>query len=85
MKDTAEHKPHPAPLLKVLELLGDVPPRRAAYVGDATSDIATRAASVTSIAMSWSAFTREALRVAEPEHLFEDLDSAVEFLLETPH
>ena len=82
MEDTEEHKPHPAPLLKGLELLGNVLPERAAYVGDAPFDIdAARAAGVTSIAVSWGAFTEEALRAAGPDHLFNDLNSAVEFLL----
>ncbi len=82
MEDTTEHKPRPAPLLKGLELLGDVPPERAAYVGDAPFDVAAaRAAGIASVAVSWGAFTREALRAAGPDHLFEDLDSAVEFLL----
>jgi pyrophosphatase PpaX len=78
MEDTTEHKPLPAPLLKGLELLGDVSPERAAYVGDAPFDVAAaRAAGVMSVAVSWGA-----LRDAGPEHLFEDLDSAVDFLLE---
>ena len=82
MEDTSEHKPLPAPLLKGLELLGDVPPERAAYVGDAPFDVAAaHAAGVTSVAVSWGAFTAEALRAAGPDHLFEDLDSAVDFLL----
>ena len=83
MEDTTEHKPLPAPLLKGLELLGDIPPERAAYVGDAPFDVAAaRAAGITSVAVSWGAFTAEALRTAGPNHLFGDLDSAVEFLLE---
>lgn len=82
MEDTAEHKPHPAPLLKGLKLLGGVPPERAVYVGDAPFDVAAaHAAGITSIAVSWGAFTEEALRSAEPEYLFRDLDSAVDFLL----
>ena len=82
MEDTSEHKPLPAPLLKGLELLGGVSPERTAYVGDAPFDVAAaRAASVTSVAVSWGAFTAEALRAAGPDHLFEDLDSAVDFLL----
>ncbi len=82
MEDSSEHKPLPAPLLKGLELLGDVPPERAAYVGDAPFDVAAaHAAGVTSVAVSWGAFTAEALRAAGPDHLFEDLDSAVYFLL----
>jgi pyrophosphatase PpaX len=83
MEDTTEHKPLPAPLLKSLELLGDVPAERAAYVGDAPFDVAAaRAAAVMSVAVSWGAFTAEALRAADAEHLFEDLESAVDFLLE---
>lgn len=83
MEDTAEHKPLPAPLLKGLELLDDVSPERAAYVGDAPFDVAAaRAAGVMSVALSWGAFTAEALRAAGPDHLSEDLDSAVDFLLE---
>lgn len=82
MEDTAEHKPDPAPLLKGLELLGDVPAKEAAYVGDAPFDVAAaRAAGTMSVAVSWGAFTEEALREAKPDRLFEDLDSAVEFLL----
>ena len=83
MEDTAEHKPLPAPLLKGLELLGDVSAERAAYVGDAPFDVAAaHAAGVMSVAVSWGAFTAEALRAAGPDHLVEDLDSAIDFLLE---
>jgi pyrophosphatase PpaX len=82
MEDTTEHKPHPAPLLKGLELLGDVPPEKAAYVGDSPFDVAAaHAAGMSSVAVSWGVFTAEALRDAEPDRLFEELDSAVEFLL----
>jgi len=82
MEDTAEHKPLPAPLLKGLELLGGVSPERAAYVGDAPFDVAAaHAAGVMSVAVSWGAFTAEDLRAAGPDRLFEDLDSAVAFLL----
>ena len=37
LEDTTEHKPHPEPLFKGLELLGGVPKERAAYVGDSPS------------------------------------------------
>ena len=83
MEDTAEHKPLPAPLLKGLELLGDVSAERAAYVGDAPFDVAAaHAAGVMSVAVSWGAFTTEALHAAGPDHLVKDLDSAIDFLLE---
>lgn len=83
MEDTDEHKPKPAPLLKGLELLGDVPIAEAAYVGDSPHDVeAARAAGLTSVAVSWGAFTEESLRAAKPDYLVGDLDAAVDILLE---
>ena len=82
MEDTTEHKPRPEPLLRGLELLGDIPPENAAYVGDAPFDImAARAAGVLAVGVSWGAFTEDALRITEPDHLSEDLDGAVDWLL----
>src|SRR5918997_3672274 len=82
MEDTTEHKPDPEPLLKGLEFLGDVPPEEAAYVGDSPFDVAAaRAAGITSVAVSWGAFSEDTLREAEPDHLVEDIDSAVDVLL----
>ncbi len=82
MEDTTEHKPHPAPLLKGLELLGEIPPEKAAYVGDSPFDVAAaHAAGTLSVAVSWGVFTEESLCEAKPDYLFEDLNSAVEFLL----
>jgi pyrophosphatase PpaX len=82
MEDTAEHKPNPAPLLKGLEFLGDVSPEKAAYVGDSPFDVAAaKAAGITSVAVSWGAFSEDTLRSAEPDHLVEDIDAAVDLLL----
>ena len=82
MEDTEEHKPHPDPLLKGLELLG-VPKEEAAYVGDSPFDVAAaKAAGVKSVAVSWGAFSEDTLRSAEPDHLVPDVDSAVDVLLE---
>ena len=51
--ETAEHKPHPAPLLLALERLG-AEPREAAYVGDSPFDMqAAKAAGVHAIGVSW--------------------------------
>jgi pyrophosphatase PpaX len=51
--ETAEHKPHPAPLLLALERLG-ARPEDTAYVGDSPFDMqAARAAGVTAIGVSW--------------------------------
>jgi pyrophosphatase PpaX len=83
MEDTTEHKPDPEPLLRGLELLGNVPKQEAVYVGDSPFDVeAAKAAGLTSIAVSWGAFSEDRLREAEPDHLVPDIDSAVDVLLE---
>ena len=83
MEDTTEHKPHPEPLLKGLELMGDVPKERAVYVGDSPFDVqAAKAAGLTSVAVSWGAFSEDTLREAEPDHLVPDIGAAVDVLLE---
>ena len=82
MEDTTEHKPHPEPLLKGLELAGDVPKDKAVYVGDSPFDVqAAKAAGLTSVAVSWGAFSEDTLREAEPDHLVPDIDTAVDVLL----
>ena len=83
LEDTTEHKPHPEPLLRGLELLGNVPKREAVYVGDSLFDVeAAKAAGLTSVAVSWGAFSKDTLRAAEPDHLVPDIDAAVDVLLE---
>jgi pyrophosphatase PpaX len=82
MEDTTEHKPNPEPLLKGLELVGDVPREKAVYVGDSPFDVqAAKAAGLTSVAVSWGAFSEETLREAEPGHLVPDIDAVVDVLL----
>ena len=82
MEDTTEHKPHPEPLLRGLELLGGIPKEQAAYIGDSPFDVAAaKAAGLTSVAVSWGAFTEGAPRAADPDHLVPDLDAAVDVLL----
>ena len=82
LEDTKEHKPHPEPLLRGLELMGDVPREQAVYVGDSPFDVqAAKAAGLRSVAVSWGAFSEETLRKAEPDHLVPDIDSAVDVLL----
>jgi pyrophosphatase PpaX len=82
MEDTNEHKPHPEPLWRGLELLGGVPKEEAAYVGDSPFDVeAAKAAGLASVAVSWGAFSEARLREAEPDHLVPDVESAVDVLL----
>jgi pyrophosphatase PpaX len=82
LEDTTEHKPHPEPLLRGLELLGGVPKEEAAYIGDSPFDVeAAKAAGLTSVAVSWGAFSEERLREADPDHLVPDIESAVDVLM----
>jgi pyrophosphatase PpaX len=82
MEDTNEHKPHPEPLWRGLELLGGVPKEEAAYVGDSPFDVeAAKAAGLASVAVSWGAFSEARLREAAPDHLVPDVESAVDVLL----
>ena len=82
MEDTTEHKPHPEPLLKGLELAGGVPKDKAVYVGDSPFDVqAAKAAGLRSVAVSWGAFSEDTLRKAEPDHLVPDIDAVVDVLL----
>ena len=82
LEDTTEHKPNPEPLLKGLELVGNVPKENAVYVGDSPFDVqAAKAAGLRSVAVSWGAFPEETLREAGPDHLVPDIDSAVDVLL----
>ena len=81
MEDTTHHKPHPEPLLRALKLLGSIPKERAAYVGDSPFDVeAAKAAELTSVAVSWGAFSEDALRASGPDHLVPDIQSAVDVL-----
>jgi pyrophosphatase PpaX len=81
LDDTTQHKPHPEPLLRALELLGSIPKERAAYVGDSPFDVeAAKAAGLTSVAVSWGAFSEDALRASGPDHLVPDIRSAVDVL-----
>ncbi len=82
VEDTEQHKPHPEPLLKGLELMGDIPKVEAVYVGDSPFDVqAAKAAGLKSVAVSWGAFSEDTLREAEPDHLVPDIDAAVDVLL----
>ena len=55
------HKPHPEPVERALALLG-VPAGRALFVGDSPHDVESgRAAGVTTVGVTWGAFTRDEL------------------------
>ncbi len=71
-EDTAERKPHPAPLLKAAEKLG-IDPSRCAYLGDYSGDmIAAKAAGMTSIGVLWGRiFPEGELRAQNPDYLLD--------------
>ena len=65
--DTAEHKPSPVPLLLCLERLGATA-AGSIYIGDSPFDIeAGAAAGMTTAAVAWGVFGREALVAAGPD------------------
>lgn len=65
--DTQQHKPHPAPILKALDLLG-VTSSDAVTVGDEARDVvAGRAAGVTTIAALWGSADSAAVLAERPD------------------
>lgn len=69
--DTERHKPDPAPVLAGLAALG-ADAERACYVGDAPFDIAAgRGAGVSTIAVTWGFFARDALEAQAPDAVVE--------------
>jgi pyrophosphatase PpaX len=69
--DLAEHKPHPAPVLRALDLL-DADPGRSVFIGDSPHDMAAgRAAGVRTAAALWGPFPRPLLEVQAPDFWLE--------------
>jgi len=69
LESTTRHKPDPAPLMHAMERFG-ADPSETVYIGDSPFDLqAAHAASITSIAVSWGAFTEERLRSERPTHV----------------
>ena len=69
-EDTAERKPHPAPLLKLAEKL-ELPPTVCAYIGDYRGDIAAaKAAGMLAVAVLWGGmFDPQTLLAEQPEYV----------------
>jgi pyrophosphatase PpaX len=78
MDDTTNHKPHPEPLLRAMELMG-ASPERTIYVGDSVHDMkAGRAAGLRVAAALWGPFAREPLLDFGPDFLLESLDQLLD-------
>jgi len=68
------HKPHPEPVERALALLG-VPASEALFVGDSPHDIESgRAAGVTTVGVTWGAFTREEMERARADVVIDRVD-----------
>ena len=77
--DDVEHpKPHPEPVLKALNHLGQ-PPDAAVYVGDSIHDMESgRAAGVLTAAVLWGPFGREHLQGTRPDYWLERPEQLME-------
>ncbi len=74
VESTTQHKPDPKPVRFALEQL-DASPDGAFFVGDSPHDIAAgNAAGVSTVAVLWGAFTREALAQARPRYVLDHID-----------
>jgi len=70
--DTTEHKPSPAPLLLCLQRLGATA-AGSVYIGDSPYDIqAGAAAGMTTAAVAWGVFGRDALLAAGPDFWLDE-------------
>ncbi|MGI6130092.1 MAG: HAD-IA family hydrolase, partial [bacterium] len=80
-EDTTEHKPHPAPVLKALDLLGE-DPHRTIMVGDSTLDLAcARAAGTYTAAVSWSFAPLELLQAEKPDFILKRMSDLINICL----
>jgi phosphoglycolate phosphatase len=77
-----EKKPHPAPLLKALEQLGDFSSSEAVMVGDSSVDVqAARAAKMKVVGVLSNIGDQSALRTSTPDFLLEDFSGLATLLL----
>jgi pyrophosphatase PpaX len=84
LEDTADHKPHPAPLRHGAALLG-VDPGDCVYVGDATVDIlAARGAGMAAVGVTWGAGDPADLAALAPEALCTTVSQLADVLLPGP-
>ena len=80
--DTAKHKPHPAPYLRAMSVMGVKNPAKVIACGDAPADIeAGHTAGMVTAACLWGASDVEALRKANPTILCTSATDLREFIL----
>ncbi len=72
-ESVGQRKPHPAPVLKALDLL-DVSPQESVIVGDSPHDIeAGRRAGLMTCGVTYGLTPRDALVAARPDHVLETM------------
>lgn len=77
--DTKELKPHPEPLLKALEHLGEVP-EKAVMIGDSNLDIqAGKNAGTKTVRVTYG-FHKDNLKEPEPDFFIEDISDLLKLL-----
>ena len=80
--DTAEGKPHPAPVLHAFQRLG-VPPARGVYVGDTAFDVeAGRRAGCLTVLTTWDSVDRDHSVELEPDFVVASPDELTDLLLD---
>lgn len=80
-EDTREHKPHPAPVLKALEIL-DEQPEHTIMVGDSLLDVAcARAAGTYTAAVLWSVAPHRLLLAEKPDFVLRHMTELIDVCL----
>jgi pyrophosphatase PpaX len=78
--DTANHKPHPEPIMRGLELMSATA-EETLYVGDSLHDMkAGREAGVKVAAALWGPFAKEPLLAFKPDYLLESIRDLLDLL-----
>jgi len=78
--DTSNHKPHPEPILRGLELMA-APAAEALYVGDSLHDMkAGREAGAKVAAALWGPFAKEPLLAFKPDFLLKSIRDLLDML-----
>lgn len=81
-EDTDRHKPHPAPVLKALQLLNEQP-EHTLMVGDSPLDIAcANAAGTYTAAAGWSMVSLELLLAENPDFILQHMTDLIDIVVD---
>lgn len=79
--DAANHKPHPEPLIKAMEVLS-VSADDTLFIGDSTLDIiAAKAAGIRAAFVPWGAGNPEVIQGYKPDYVLEDWSQLTDLVL----